>query len=254
MATTATTPTALKSTTALPGVTKLLSITQHTTLQYNAANMPTIVSQTQPLSMVTATQSKAVTEITPTLSVVTSTPCQPPVPAIDPLPMVTSTIINTDKTTGSSQVPTVQESLSMVMTSKHHSALPQMNQWISPKGDTTLDDMVRDQISTHPYQSLPVFPELTIMVVQKPTTKIQLSQMTSADMDCVTQIEHPPGYSGEKQIETTTVAIATKPSQQQTPESDEGKEKSTPKSLSTLPMVTLTKDVPSPIKHSSEMI
>ena len=52
----------------------------------------------------------------------------------------------------------------------------------------------------------------------------------------------------------TTGAIATKPSQQQTPESDVGKEKSTPKSVSTLPVVTPTKDVPSPIKHSSQMI
>ena len=88
----------------------------------------------------------------------------------------------------------------MVMTSKHHSALLQMDQWTPPKGDTTSDDMVREQISTDPYQSLLVFPEPTIMVVQKPITKIQLSQMSGADMDCVTQIECPSGHSGEKQI------------------------------------------------------
>ena len=174
MATTTTAPTALKSTTALPGVTEPLSIPQPTTLQYSTANMSTTVSQPQPLPVVTMMQSKAVTEITPTLPMVTSTPCQLPVPVIDPLPMVTSSVITTDKTTGSSQVLTVQESLSMVMTSKHDSALPQMNQWILPEGDTTSDDMVREQISTHPYQSLPAFPEPTIMVVQKPITKIQL--------------------------------------------------------------------------------
>ena len=153
VATTTTAPTALKSTTALPRVTEPLSIPQPTTLQYSTANMSTTVSQPQPLPVVTMTQSKAVTEITPTLPVVTSTPCQLPVPVIDPLPMVTSSVITTDKTTGSSQVPTVQESLSMVMTSKHDSALPQMNQWILPKGDTTSDDMVREQIC---YLPIPV--------------------------------------------------------------------------------------------------
>ena len=110
VATTATAPTTLKSTAALPEITELLSITQPTTSQYCAANMSTIVSQPQPLSVVTMTQNKTATEITPTLPMVTSTPCQLPVPAIDPLPMVTSSVIITDKTTGSSQILTVQES------------------------------------------------------------------------------------------------------------------------------------------------
>ena len=92
------------------------------------------------------------------------------------------------------------------------------------------------------------------MVVQKPITKIQLSQMSGADMDCVTHIECPSGHSGETQIKLTTGATATKPSQQQTPKSNAGKEKLTPKSVSTLPVVTPTKDIPSPIKHSLQMI
>ena len=120
-----------------------------------------------------------------------------------------------------------------------------------PEGDTPPDDMVREPIVTLPYQSMPVFPKLTIMVVEKPKTKTHQSQTADANIDNVTQTEPP---SGETPIKMATGATVTKPSQHHTPESVIGKDKLSPKAVPTLPMVTPTRKVPPPIKHASQMV
>ena len=74
--------------------------------------------------MVTISSIKPATETTPALLVVTVVPSQLPLSLIDPLPVVTTSANITDETTGSLQLWTIQDPLSMVTTSTSHSALP----------------------------------------------------------------------------------------------------------------------------------
>ena len=160
--------------------------------------------------------------------------------------MVTTSANTTDENTGSSLLLTPQDPLSVVTSATSHSALLQSDQWLSPKGDTPSDDMVRKPIVTLLYQSMPVFPELTIMVVEKPKTKTHQSNTTDADTDNVTQTE--------PSRETPTGATVTKPSQYHTPESVIGKDKPSLKAVSTLPMVTPPRNILPPIKSVSQMV
>ena len=189
------------------------------------------------------------------LPMVTTPPDQLPAPASRPLPIVTRmddtiplpVVTALDDTTldDNALAPLLTPcSLPVVTQATSQLDVEEADQIQLPEGNITSGDRVRETTLCYPYQSMPVFPEPTIMIVKKPKTILDLPENTESQSNNSTAISPKPIWTQPVYImnmttEMTTSTTTTKSAEVREQVSSTSTVMPTSAAIVPLPMVTL---------------